>query len=61
MKNPNSVYYYHKLDKIQYAISILLKAQRSGIEDTLAYLEEREVDAANDLIEAEQAEQQNDV
>lgn len=31
-----------KLDKIQYAISVLLREQRSGIEDTLAYMEERE-------------------
>lgn len=54
----NSRYWAIKLEKIQFAISQIHNAQRVGLEAILERLQEQEAQAANDLIEAEQNEQQ---
>jgi len=51
-------YYYHKLDKIQYAIHAVQRAGVIGVEAMLAKLDEEESRAHDDLVEAEQAEEE---
>lgn len=52
-------YWANKLEKIQFAISMLVTAKRSGIDAVIDRLQEQESICANDLIEAESREMES--
>lgn len=50
-------YWANKLEKIQFAISVLVRAKKSGIDAVIDSLQTQEDIAAKDLIDAEQLEE----
>lgn len=50
-------YWANKLEKIQFAISMLVRAKKSGIDAVIDSLQTQEDIAAKDLIDAEQLEE----
>lgn len=54
----NVSYWYHKLDRIQYAIDFLTRVKNGASVDRLiSHLEEAEAVARQDLVEAEAADE----